>query len=60
LISGVEFFSSSGSVEFYGAKGKGKKFDFGIKKPEKPMITLGQFKVNNNVSEITKLGFEVS
>jgi len=48
-----------GRVDKFGIMAKARKHDFGIKKPEKPVVSFGQFRVNNNISEITKLGFEV-
>jgi len=59
LISGVEFVSRMGRVDRFGNINKAKKHDMGIKKQEKPIASFGMFRINNNVSEITKLGFEV-
>ena len=57
MVVGVEFLSKNGKNDSFGNKNKGKKFDFGIKKPEKPVASYGKLRINNNVSEIIKLGF---
>ncbi len=56
LIYGIEFSSKNGRIDKFGSTAKAKKFDFGIKKPEKPIVCFGQYRISNNVSEITKLG----
>jgi hypothetical protein len=58
-IVGIELTSKNGRNDGFGNRGKGRKFDFEIKDPEKPVFSYGKFRINNNVSEITKLGFEV-
>ena len=57
-ITGIELFSKNGRHDQFGSKSRGRKFDFGIKDPEKPVISYGRFRITNNISEITKLGFE--
>lgn len=60
FIHGVELFSKNGRVDKFGnASQKARRFDFGIKKPEKPTVSFGQYRITNSMSEITKLGFEV-
>ena len=51
--------SKSGRKDGFGNRGKGRKFDFSIKDPEKPVFSYGKFRIVNNVSQITKLGFEI-
>ena len=58
-IGGIELISKSGRKDRFGNKGKGRKHDYEISDPEKPVFSFGKFRVVNNVSEITKLGFEV-
>lgn len=58
-IAGIELASKSGRKDGFGNRGKGRKFDFFIKDGEKPVFSYGKFRINNNISEITKLGFEV-
>lgn len=56
-IVGIQLTSKNGRNDGFGSRGKGRKFDFQIKEPEKPVFSFGKFRVNNNVSEIIKLGF---
>jgi hypothetical protein len=56
-IVGIEIVSKNGRKDSFGSKNKGKRFDFQIKSPEKPLFSFGRFKIVNNVSEICKLGF---
>jgi len=58
-IVGIQLISKSGRNDGFGNRTKGRKFDFGIKDPEKPVFSYGKFRIVNNVSSITKLGFEV-
>lgn len=51
--------SHGGRKDGFGNRGKGRKFDFGIREPEKPVYSFGKFRIVDNVSDITKLGFEV-
>jgi len=57
-ITGIELTSKNGRHDSFGSKAKGRKFDFAIKDPEKPVFSYGRFRISNNISEITKLGFE--
>lgn len=57
-ITGIELTSKNGRHDSFGNKAKGRKFDFAIKDPEKPVFSYGRFRIFNNISEITKLGFE--
>lgn len=50
LIYGMEYVTKNGRTDKFGNVSKAKKYDFGIKKPEKPVISFGQYRVNNNVS----------
>ena len=61
-IVGFEFFSKNGRVDSFGTiKSKGKSFNYGIRRPEKPIVTFGTFNVGaGNVSWVSKLGFEVA
>ena len=56
-IGGVELFSKNGRHDGFGSRGKGRKFDYLIKDGEKPVFSFGRFRITNNISEITKLGF---
>jgi hypothetical protein len=58
-IAGIELVSKGGRNDGFGNRGKGRKFDFAIKSPEKPVFSFGKFRISNNCSEIVKLGFEV-
>ena len=50
LIHGIEFTSKNGRMDKFGNISRARKFDFSIKKPEKPVVSFGQFRINNNVS----------
>ena len=49
-ITGIEFASKQGRNDAFGARGKGRKFDFEIKDPEKPIFSYGKFIINKNMS----------
>lgn len=50
LIHGIELFSKNGRVDKFGNTSKARKFDFGIKGPERPVISFGQYRIRNQVS----------
>ena len=45
-ILALDFHSKNGRNDTFGTKAKAKKFDFQIKKPEKPLYSLGRFKIS--------------
>ncbi len=63
MITGIEIMSKNSRKDNFGQKvgtNGTKKFDFGIKNPEKPIFSYGSFIINkDNVSIINKLGFSV-
>ena len=62
-IVGIELVSKSGRKDNFGHKvgaSGTKKFDFGIRSPEKPIYSYGSFAISKeNVSVVNKLGFAI-
>ena len=63
FITGIEFISKTGRKDNFGQKigaSGTKKFDFGIKSPEKPIFSFGSFMIGkDNVSMVNRLGFSI-